>query len=322
MQEEEPFLKRWSRRKTAARDGAVAPAPTGSAPAPPPPAAGPAPEDAAGHAGGAPLRESAADAGAEEGTPAAADLDVDFEALDFQSDYSRFLAPDVPEAIKNKALRKLWASSPIFTAADPFQDYQGDYTDAALGVPPGTLATAYRIGRGFMSDEELAAWQALSQPAAAVAEAAGPTSVAPALNADRPDLEALLRQAAAHGAEGGGGKGSEHLAAPSANVRHFLARRDGAPVGCGALFLAEDGAAEVRALFVVPAARGAKIGEQILAVLEEAAAAAGAHVIRIWIGAGGRQAQALCRRRGYTGREPPPPHGDAACATLLAKGLP
>jgi hypothetical protein len=30
--------------------------------------------------------------------------------------------------------------------------------------PAGTLATAYRVGKGFLSDEEVAAWEKLGHP--------------------------------------------------------------------------------------------------------------------------------------------------------------
>ena len=147
---EEPFLKRWSRRKLEAKEGppdAADPkaAPDGdvralddrSRPEEPPPAPGDKPQD---------KRE----------LTEADFADVDFEALDYNSDYARFTAPGVPEAIKNRALQKLWMSDAVFTTPDPFQDYLGDYTDAAVAVPPGTLKTAYRIGKGFLTDEEVA----------------------------------------------------------------------------------------------------------------------------------------------------------------------
>ena len=40
-----------------------------------------------------------------------------------------------------------------------------DYTDAAVAVPAGTLKTAYRIGKGFLTDEEVAVWEKLGHPA-------------------------------------------------------------------------------------------------------------------------------------------------------------
>ena len=53
----------------------------------------------------------------------------------------------------------------VFSQPDPFQDYPGDYTDAAVAVPAGTLKTAYRVGKGFLTDEEVAEWEKLGHPA-------------------------------------------------------------------------------------------------------------------------------------------------------------
>lgn len=53
----------------------------------------------------------------------------------------------------------LWTSNPIFT-------------DAAVGVPAGTLKTAYHIGRGFMTYEDVAEWEKLGKPAKTAATAA------------------------------------------------------------------------------------------------------------------------------------------------------
>src|SRR5262245_29519960 len=40
---------------------------------------------------------------------------VDFDALDFNSDYARFMLPQIPHALRSQALRKLWASNAVFT---------------------------------------------------------------------------------------------------------------------------------------------------------------------------------------------------------------
>jgi hypothetical protein len=102
-------------------------------------------------------------------------LDVDFDALDINSDYTRFMQAGVPDAIRQKALRKLWACDPVLSMPDGLNDYMGDYTDAAVAAPPGNpLTTAYRIGRGFLDDREVAEWEALGRPATASA-AAGDT---------------------------------------------------------------------------------------------------------------------------------------------------
>ena len=168
MNEDEPFLKRWSRRKVEAREGPdkVERAPEGAD------ADVRVPGDVALPAQGEGRPQ-------DEREPTEADFaDVDFDALDAKSDYARFLTKGVPEAIKQKALRKLWASDPVFSQIEPFQEYAGDFTDAAVAVPAGTLKTAYRVGKGFLSDEEVAAWEKLGHPEepAAVAPAGTPPS--------------------------------------------------------------------------------------------------------------------------------------------------
>lgn len=87
----------------------------------------------------------------------------DFEKLDFNSDYTQFMKDDVPEAARKRALRQLWISNPVLANMDGLDDYCEDYTDAAM-VPAGGIRTAYKIGKGFLSDGEVAQWQALGQP--------------------------------------------------------------------------------------------------------------------------------------------------------------
>src|SRR5204863_10140657 len=121
--------------------------------------------------------------------------DVDFDALDAKSDYARFLAKGVPEAIKQKALRKLWASDPVFSQIEPLQEYAGDFTDAAVAVPAGTLKTAYRVGKGFLSDEEVAEWEKLGHPAEPTAVATSPAVTDAPPSPPHPSLRALAATA-------------------------------------------------------------------------------------------------------------------------------
>ncbi len=78
---------------------------------------------------------------------------VDFDALDYNSDFQQFMGKGVPEAIQRKALRKLWQSNPLLANIDGLNDYDEDFTDAALAVD--AIKTAYKVGRGYLSDEEL-----------------------------------------------------------------------------------------------------------------------------------------------------------------------
>lgn len=171
--DDEGFLARWSRRKRATAEGKVVPAE---------PAVASAVADGDRTVDDATVREEHGQVDIRESHTAREDgqghgalkrvlteadfADVDFAALDFKSDYSRFMQQGVPDAVRNKALRQLWASDPIMANMDGLHDYWDDYTDAAVAVPAGTLKTAYRIGRGFLSDDEVAQWDALGKPAA------------------------------------------------------------------------------------------------------------------------------------------------------------
>jgi putative acetyltransferase len=306
MNDEEPFLKRWSRRKIEAKDG-----PEAADPKPASDADARALDDRS-----SPEQSPSApgDEPQEKRELTEADFaDVDFEALDYNSDYSRFTAPGVPEAIKNRALQKLWASDAVFTTPDPFQDYLHDYTDAAVAVPPGTLKTAYRIGKGFLTDEEVAEWEKLGHPAETEV-AAKPLAPDPGLSvsvaaepADQPEVHALLRQsdtyfAGLYPAESNHLIDTAALAEP--NVRFLVARRGGIAVGCGALVLGTDGEAELKRMFVAPEARGLKIGTLLLDALEAAARAEGVRVIRLETGVRQPESLGLYRRHGYTERGP------------------
>ena len=204
--EEEPFLKRWSRRKHAAQSGvAEDTAASAAVPDAPPAAAGVAtvasvavsepqalprqalpredpaqPGEAAANAD--PLAKDAAE------NARSAFADVDFEALDFSSDYTRFMQPGVPDDIRNKALRKLWVSDPVLANMDGLHDYFGDYTDKAVASAPVT--SLYRVGRGFLSDKEVAEWEQLGKPEATEALLAG-FRVRAGLPVDGPALMAV-----------------------------------------------------------------------------------------------------------------------------------
>ncbi len=62
-------------------------------------------------------------------------------------DFSAFMARAVPERLRQRALRRLWASNPVLANLDGLLDYGEDFTDATLVV--ADLATAYRVGQGM-----------------------------------------------------------------------------------------------------------------------------------------------------------------------------
>ncbi|HYH19430.1 MAG TPA: DUF3306 domain-containing protein [Azospirillum sp.] len=155
---DEPFLSRWSRLKR--RNGSAAPVPPAEEPAAPaveeapdpslPVAAGPVPPE--------PPEED----------EALKDLPP-VESLTAESDFTPFLRANVPEDLHRQALRKLWASDPVFANDDGLKDYADDYTGMFnLSEPVKTL---YRVGKGFLDAageaEEQAREQAARQAVAA-----------------------------------------------------------------------------------------------------------------------------------------------------------
>lgn len=167
---DDEFLSRWSRRKAEARR------------------AGRAPDEPERGAEGAPQRRDKAPsekrvegAGADQPDDAAKPSfdDIDFDKLDFHSDYTRFMKAGVPAAVQRRALRQLWRSDPVLAVLDGLNDYDLDYTDTATVVPD--LKTAWKIGRGFLggdASEEASAGQAEGAQAGGGDEAASPAQVA------------------------------------------------------------------------------------------------------------------------------------------------
>lgn len=147
------FLERWSRRKrgveTEAELGADTQGALDAEGGRQDPGAGDEPNEAGPEAASEPVRDY---------------TDFDFETLDYDSDYTQFMDKNVSADARQKALRKLWVSNPVLANMDGLDDYCEDYTDAAVCLPKGMMKTAYQFGRGFLDDDEVAAWEALGKP--------------------------------------------------------------------------------------------------------------------------------------------------------------
>lgn len=157
----ESFLGRWSRLKQAGQTGeALADIDSAETDAD---VKTPA-HDSAGQSAATPV-EGDVRTEPEAQNPAAKDFTkFDFDSLGYESDYEQFMEADVPDDVRNTALRKLWVSNPVLANMDGLDDYCEDYTDAAVCLPKGMMKTAYRFGRGFLSDDEVAEWEALGKP--------------------------------------------------------------------------------------------------------------------------------------------------------------
>jgi len=74
------------------------------------------------------------------------------EELTFQSDFTKFMAKNVPEAIKRAALRKLWMSDPVLANLDGLNDYCEDYH--LIDLPIALDQTSYKVGKGYFNEIE------------------------------------------------------------------------------------------------------------------------------------------------------------------------
>lgn len=107
----------------------------------------------------APVEDDEAPADAGDGNEDAAESEpedlekIDFDSLDYDSDYTKFMKSGVPESVRKRALRMLWGSNPILANVDGLNDYDEDFTDAALAVK-GLLKSSYKPGSGYLTDEE------------------------------------------------------------------------------------------------------------------------------------------------------------------------
>lgn len=87
------------------------------------------------------------------------------------------------------------------------------------------------------------------------------------------------------------------LKAPS--IRFFVARRQTAALGCGALRLDVGGFAEIKRMFVAPAARGLGLGKMLLAAIEAEAQRHRVHTLRLETGIHQPEALGLYASAGY-----------------------
>lgn len=170
---DDDFLSRWSRRKTVSRDGGLQktqdepaqkagrmrtdpPAPKQTAPVAEADGEAPLVQEASVQADQplTPAEEPAGQEVEERADPAEFD-EFDFDKLNYASDYTQFLKEGVPEAVRRRALRMLWGSNPILANLDGLNDYDEDFTDAAMAVK--VLSSNYKPGSGYLSEEELQA---------------------------------------------------------------------------------------------------------------------------------------------------------------------
>ena len=130
MSTENDFLSRWSRRKLTPEPDKD---PVVELPVDPPPA----PDD------DRPEDEILAELGLKHP-----------DALEPGDDIKGFMQVAVPDRLRRMALRQLFRTRPDLAVLDGLVEYGEDFTDSATVI--ANLQTAYRVGKGMFTDEELA----------------------------------------------------------------------------------------------------------------------------------------------------------------------
>lgn len=194
-EEDENFLSRWSQRKLAAEAEAVQ-------------------EDET-------PRDSDA-AQADSGKIDPADL-PDIDSLDSNSDFTVFLKEGVPDALRRRALRKLWRLDPVFGHLDGLNDYDLDYTNAATVVEG--LKTVYQVGKGMVTGDPEGEDKEKEQVEDGAAEAP-PEAVAEASAGDAPAQLEGPEEAPAEAADPLAGEAG----AAGSTVRRSRSRNPGDPL--------------------------------------------------------------------------------------------
>ncbi len=141
---------------------------------------------------------------------------------------------------------------------------------------------------------------------------------------DQPEVQHLFDQADARSAslyptESRFGSPMEDLLSEA--VRFFVARDAGHVIGCGGYVLAFQGLAELKRVFVVPAARGRNVGRRIILGIEQVAQAEGVNGLLLETGVKSVEAIGLYRRLGYTERGPFGAYGPDPSSVFMEKHL-
>lgn len=105
------------------------------------------------------------------------------------------------------------------------------------------------------------------------------------------------------------------------DLRFFVARKDGVPVGCAALRVDPSGYGEVKRMYVDPTARGHRIGDRLLARLEEQARAEGLTALLLESGIHQHEALGLYRKAGFTDRGPYACYRENGVSVFMEKPL-
>jgi putative acetyltransferase len=140
----------------------------------------------------------------------------------------------------------------------------------------------------------------------------------------QPEILALLADGEAYGAALYPAESNHYLPLDALRAENvlFLVARDSAGMAVGTAALASNtGWAEVKRMWVAPAARGQGLSRQLLAALEAHARATGIGTIRLETGIHNTEALGLYRRTGYLERDAFAPYGPDPLSIFMEKRL-
>lgn len=106
-----------------------------------------------------------------------------------------------------------------------------------------------------------------------------------------------------------------------ADIRFCVARRETEALGCGALRIDPAGYGEVKRMFVLPAARGLKLGRRLLEEIEAQARQEGLSCLRLETGIHQAEALGLYRSAGFRERGPFGDYGPDPLSVFMEKPL-
>ena len=104
-------------------------------------------------------------------------------------------------------------------------------------------------------------------------------------------------------------------------VRFLVARLDGRPVGCGALWVHAGDWGEVKRMYASPSARGQGVGYRLLAEIERLARAERLGVLRLETGDRSEEALRLYSRAGFVHRGAYGAYKDHPASVFMEKRL-
>ena len=141
---------------------------------------------------------------------------------------------------------------------------------------------------------------------------------------DQPEVAALLEASDAYMASLYPAESNHMLDVASLlqpRVTFLVARVDGRAQGCGAVVDSGEGWAEVKRMFVAPAARGLKLGKRLLQAIEAIAAGRGASLLRLEMGGLQPEALGLYRSAGFVEIGPFGDYGADPLSIFMEKTL-